>query len=62
MVVRRSNTTSLKLEKIKDTKYRDFILRAKAHPAVIAGARVINYKTIAMSSLGEMGNGAISIL
>ncbi len=51
--------TILELEKTKARKYRDFILKAKAHPAVIAGARIVNYKTIAMTSLGEMGDDAV---
>ena len=54
-----SQATIKTLEKNKSKRYADFIRRASTHPAVIQGSRIINYKTIAFTSLGEMGEGAI---
>jgi hypothetical protein len=47
------------LVKNKAKHYADFIRRANTHPAVNMKTVVINYKTIAFTSLGEMGEGAI---
>jgi hypothetical protein len=54
-----SHATIKTLEKNKEKHYADFIRKASTHPAVIAKSRIINYKTIAFTSLGEMGEGAI---
>ena len=54
-----SQATIKTLEKNKSKRYADFIRRASTHPAVIQGSRIINYKTIAFTSLGEMDEGAI---
>jgi len=47
------------LEKNKSKHYAEFVQKSKSHPAVVQGTRVINYKTIAMTSLGEMGDGTV---
>ena len=47
------------LEKTKERRYSDFIRKAKSHPAVVARSRVINYKTVAFTSLVELGEGAV---
>jgi len=54
-----SQATIKSLEKNKNKHYADFIRKANTHPAVIARPRIINYKTIAFTSLGEMGESAI---
>ncbi len=47
------------LERNKAKQYKDFITKQRTHPAVVAGAKVINYRTIAMTSLGEMSDDTI---
>ncbi len=48
------------LEKNKEKHYSDFIRKARAHPTVIARARVVIYRTTAFTSLGEMGEGSVN--
>ena len=47
------------VENDKEKQYAEFVKKANNHPAVVAKARIIKYRTTAFTSLGEMGEGAV---
>lgn len=50
------------LEKAKERQYLDGLQAERAHPVVSVGARAVIYRTVAMTSLGAIGDGALKVM